>query len=109
MRTRRIHPAPPVALIRLKKFLARARWTSDPDAPFADRQIHRDGFDFESRFFMDGTVLVRCEVLMQTEVFRPGEGDIDLAAAERRLIDRILAENGQRKPSGDGPATPGSR
>lgn len=109
MRARRIHAAPPKGLLRLKRFLARARWGSNPDTPFAARQIYRDGFDFESRFFIDGAVLVRCEALMQTEVLRPGEGEIDLAAAERRLIERILADNGQLKPRGDEPTTPGSR
>ena len=95
-----------MGLLRLKQIWARTRSDPKPDAPFADRQIRRDGFDFESRFFVDGTVVVRCEVLMQTEVFRPGEGEVDLADAERSLVAKILADNAQHKSGGDESTSP---
>jgi hypothetical protein len=61
--------------------------------PFTVRWVRRSGHDFECRFFLDGTVVVSCDVLIQTERFLPGEGSIQLEDAESLLIDRILAAN----------------
>ncbi|MEQ8690070.1 MAG: hypothetical protein RIC89_04435 [Pseudomonadales bacterium] len=61
--------------------------------PFTVRWVRRGGHDFECRFFLDGTVVVSCDVLIQTERFLPGEGSVQLDDAESVLIDRILAAN----------------
>lgn len=64
--------------------------------PFTVRWVRRNGHDFECRFFLDGTVVVSCDALIQTERFLPGEGSIRLEDAESVLIDRILAANDDR-------------
>jgi hypothetical protein len=64
--------------------------------PLTVRWVRRSGHDFECRFILDGTVIVSCDVLIQTERFLPGEGSIQLHDAESVLIDRILAANDDR-------------
>lgn len=69
------------------------RHENDIGTVFASRFIERSGYSFESRFYIDGTVIVQCEDLMQSEIFASGEGDVRLDDAESALVDRILQDN----------------
>lgn len=61
---------------------------------FTGWTIECSGYRFRCKAYLDTSIVVHCEHLMQTEQFGPGEGPVMLEEALNDLIGRILSDNG---------------